>query len=51
MFLLDRRSVPYTQQAIFTIASYPFSMKVDKIMLVCMYHSNLLMSGSLGPDC
>ena len=28
--ILTRRSVPYTEQARFTIASYPFSMKVDK---------------------
>ena len=26
--ILTRRSVPYTEQARFTIASYPFSMKV-----------------------
>ena len=26
--ILTRRSVPYTDQATFTIASYPFSMKV-----------------------
>lgn len=29
--ILTRRSVPYTEQARFTIASYPFSMKVDKL--------------------
>ena len=33
--ILTRRSVPYTEQARFTIASYPFSMKVlDNIMPV-----------------
>ena len=29
--ILTRRSMPYTEQARFTIASYPFSMKVDKL--------------------
>ena len=34
--ILTRRSVPYTEQAKFTIANYPYSMKVDK-MLICSY--------------
>ena len=63
--ILTRRSVPYTEQAKFTIASYPFSMKVlDNVEFVPLYDFwlqqesialNLLrfymMSGSLGPDC
>ena len=32
--ILTRRSVPYTQQAKFTIANYPYSMKVDKCQCV-----------------
>ena len=31
--ILTRRSVPYTEQARFTIASYPFSMKVNIVFL------------------
>ena len=48
--ILTRRSVPYTEQARFTIASYPFSMKVHNTKLV----NDILMrtpSGSLGPNC
>ena len=32
--ILTRRSVPYTEQAKFTIANYPYSMKVDKCQCV-----------------
>ena len=31
--ILTRRSVPYTEQAKFTIANYPYSMKVDKMSM------------------
>ena len=30
---MTRHSVPYTEQAKFTIASYPFSMKVNIVFL------------------
>ena len=33
--ILTRRSVPYTEQAKFTIANYPYSMKVLDIMFLC----------------
>ena len=36
--ILTRRSVPYTQQAKFTIANYPYSMKVDKCKCVSMHY-------------
>ena len=39
--ILTRRSVPYTEQARFTIASYPFSMKVlDNICSSVMIFSS-----------
>ena len=31
--ILTRRSVPYTEQAKFSIANYPYSMKVDKMSM------------------
>ena len=48
--ILTRRSVPYIEQARFTIASYPFSMKVNS--WDCLVFSNeRMMLGSLGPNC
>ena len=46
--LLTRRSVPYTEQAIFSIASYPWSMKVFNNFLNFIQAFFL---GALGSNC
>ena len=35
--ILARRNVPYSEQAAFSISTYPFSMKVRRFIIIVLY--------------